>query len=214
MKKLTVLFFLVKLVFQTGFTQKQDNIWVTGYDSNTFPEYPGADRITFDFSDSLMISYSHGTGMVLKESNISICDSTGKLLLVSNSCYIENGDGQEIENSDGLNPGWVYDNLCSPPNLSYPTDNNMILLQMPDTPSVYYLFHVRNQASIQPLFAYYDVLFYTKIDMSLNNGNGKVVFKNKPLVQDTLHPDGLHAVRHANGRDWWIVEARSYSNKY
>jgi hypothetical protein len=152
--------------------------------------------------------------MSLKESNVSICDSTGKLLLLSNSCYIETGDGVMVENSDGLNPGWVYDNLCNWPSLSYPYDNNMILLQAPDSPLVYYLFHTRTYATIQPLVAYHDVLFYTKIDMSYNNGNGKVVFKNKLLVQDTLHPDGLHAVRHANGQDWWIIVARSYSNKY
>ncbi len=125
MKKLTFFFPFIILTFQVSFAQKEDNIWVIGYDSNTFPEYPGTDRITFDFSDSLVISYSHGVGLVLKESNAMICDSTGKLLLVSNSCYIETGDGVTVENSNGLNPGWVYDNLCSPPNLSYPYDNNI-----------------------------------------------------------------------------------------
>ena len=214
MKKLTFLFILVKLSLQVSFAQKEDNIWVFGYDSNTFPEYPGADRITLNFSDSLTITYSHGIGMLLKESNISICDSTGKLLLVSNSCYIENGEGKEIENGDGLNPGWVYDNRCNWPNLSYPYDNNMILLQAPDSPAIYHLFHTRTYATIQPLVAFRDVLFRTKIDMSLNSGNGKVVFKNQLLVQDTLHPDGLHAVRHANGRDWWVATAKTHSNKY
>lgn len=152
--------------------------------------------------------------MSLKESNAMICDSTGKLLLLSNSCYIETGNGVMVQNSDGLNPGWVYDNLCSWPSLSYPYDNNMILLPAPGHEAIYYLFHTRTYATIQPLVAFRDVLFYTKIDMSLNNGNGKVIFKNEPLVKDTLHPDGLHAVRHANGRDWWIVTAKTNSNRY
>ncbi|MBK9336472.1 MAG: PKD domain-containing protein [Lewinellaceae bacterium] len=40
------------------------------------------------------------------------------------------------------------------------------------------------------------------------------VTKNDVLVSDTMHHDGLHAVKHANGRDWWIVGAKQNSNKY
>jgi hypothetical protein len=153
--------------------------------------------------------------MSLTESNASICDSLGNLQLLSNGCYIENGDDNMVENSDNLNPGWVYDNKCNGPySFSYPYDNNMILLKSLESPSIYHLFHTRTYASIQPLIAFRDVLLHTKIDVSLNNGQGKVVFKNVELIQDTLHPDALHAVRHANGRDWWIVTAKTHSNKY
>ncbi|MBK8965905.1 MAG: hypothetical protein IPM36_04350 [Lewinellaceae bacterium] len=50
--------------------------------------------------------------------------------------------------------------------------------------------------------------------MSANNGNGETVFKNQVLVSDTIHYDGLHVVKHANGRDWWVVAAKQNSNKY
>lgn len=153
--------------------------------------------------------------MQLKESYASICDSSGALLLLSNGCYIETGDGIMVENSDGLNPGLVYENQCNGPyNFSYNSDNSMIFLQAPDSPSIYYLFHTRTYFTLQPLVAYQDVLFHTKIDMSLNNGDGKVLFKNLPVIQDTLYADGIHAVRHANGRDWWIVVSKLHSNKY
>ncbi len=153
--------------------------------------------------------------MQLKESYASICDSSGNLLLLSNGCYIENGEEGIVENSEGLNPGAVYDNNCKGPySFSYNSRNNMVLLPAPDSPSIYYLFHTRTYFTIQPLVAFRDVLFYTKIDMSYNNGQGKVLFKNQPLVQDTLHPDALHAVRHANGRDWWIITAKTNTNTY
>jgi hypothetical protein len=213
MKKLSMLL-LLALLHQFVNAQKQDNIWVFGYDSNTFPQYPGADRITLNFSDSLTISYSHG-GMQLEDSNISICDSLGNLLLLSNGCYIEAGDGAMVENSDSLNPGWVFNNKCNGPyQFAYTMPQNMVLLPTPDSPAIYYLFHLPLKFSPQPLYALYDKLLYTKIDMSLNNGNSKVVFKNKPLVLDTFHYDGFSAVRHANGRDWWIVTAKTHSNKY
>ena len=63
--------------------QKEDNIWVFGYDSNTYPENPGTDRFLFTFGDSLKITYNPG-GMELSDSYASICDSSGNLLLLSN----------------------------------------------------------------------------------------------------------------------------------
>ncbi|MDX1910562.1 MAG: hypothetical protein SFV22_03705, partial [Saprospiraceae bacterium] len=35
-----------------------------------------------------------------------------------------------------------------------------------------------------------------------------------PVIIDSITGDGLHAVRHANGRDWWIITAKERSNKY
>ena len=205
---------LLTLCTIPAYAQKEDNVWIFGYDSNTYPEYPGTDRITFDFMDSLVISYSHG-GMKQMESNTSICDSTGKLLLLSNGCFIETGDGVTVENSDSLNPGWVYDNFCTGPyGYGYNSNSTMLLLQAPGFPSNYCLFHIQTYISFQPLAGYYNNLLYTKIDMEANNGNGKVMFKNQPLISDTIHSDALAAVRHANGRDWWVVVAKQSSNKY
>ncbi|MBK7888293.1 MAG: hypothetical protein IPJ86_13710 [Bacteroidetes bacterium] len=50
-------------------------------------------------------------------------------------------------------------------------------------------------------------LFYCVVDMKLQGGLGQVVQKN---VQIENHPvqDMLAAVRHGNGRDWWLVTRR------
>lgn len=47
-------------------------------------------------------------------------------------------------------------------------------------------------------------MMHTLVDMSANNGAGKVVFKNQPLV-NAWAMEYAAATRHANGRDWWIV---------
>jgi hypothetical protein len=52
------------------------------------------------------------------------------------------------------------------------------------------------------------------IDMSKNNGLGRVVNRKIPVVHDTLILGNLQAVRHANGRDWWIINFKRGSNKY
>jgi hypothetical protein len=57
-------------------------------------------------------------------------------------------------------------------------------------------------------------ILHSVIDISANNGQGNTLFKNQIVVNDTMHYDGMHAVKHANGRDWWIIGAKWNSNKY
>jgi hypothetical protein len=46
------------------------------------------------------------------------------------------------------------------------------------------------------------------------NPLGIVEFKNIPILEDTLHYGRITATRHANGRDWWIIQQKFASNKY
>ena len=47
-------------------------------------------------------------------------------------------------------------------------------------------------------------LYYTEIDLSQNGGLGLVIQKNIQL-QNFMCSDGLIAIKHGNGRDWWIL---------
>ncbi|MCC6412640.1 MAG: PKD domain-containing protein [Saprospiraceae bacterium] len=148
-------------------------------------------------------------------SNVSTCDSTGGILLVSNSCNIENQFGNVIENSDSLNPGLVYDQFCTGDEpIGYRSTTNMLLLQQPDSTHLYYLFHRSVYFTITPLVAYGDKLRYSVVDVAKNNGEGLVLEKNTIILEDTLSYDGICAVRHGNGRDWWILTTREKSNNY
>ena len=53
-------------------------------------------------------------------------------------------------------------------------------------------------------------LYYSVIDLSYNGGLGKVVQKNVQIRNDTIC-DGITAVKHGNGRDWWVI-VRSWKN--
>jgi hypothetical protein len=52
------------------------------------------------------------------------------------------------------------------------------------------------------------------IDMSLEDGLGAVVAKNQVLFSDELNGGKLSAVRHANGRDWWVFTHKLDSDIY
>ncbi|MCW5921334.1 MAG: T9SS type A sorting domain-containing protein [Saprospiraceae bacterium] len=50
--------------------------------------------------------------------------------------------------------------------------------------------------------------------MNQNLGKGKVVAKNVEMMSDTLARGEIAAVKHANGKDWWLVTPRRNSNQF
>ena len=57
-------------------------------------------------------------------------------------------------------------------------------------------------------------LLYSEIDASGDNGNGAVISKNKAVFSDSiLLGQFVTAVRHANGRDWWVVVTRRFNSE-
>ncbi|MBK8195363.1 MAG: hypothetical protein IPK76_19895, partial [Lewinellaceae bacterium] len=205
------LFFLLMIVMHTGvriYAQQEDNIWIFGYDYN-----PGdglAEGVYFTFGDSLEVSY-HQRPMSILKSSASICDTAGNLLIYSNGCYVETADGTEVENSEGLNPGALYNN-CED-NDGYNISQNMIILTDPKQGFVYHLFHLPSDIPPGTSGLTYAVM-HSKFNMEANNSNGTTILKNQIIISDTIHNDGIHAVRHANGRDWWIISAKQFSNRY
>ncbi|MBV6438997.1 MAG: hypothetical protein EPGJADBJ_00627 [Saprospiraceae bacterium] len=190
--------------FLYAHTQKEDNVWATAY-RYSFDTI--SNRIFFTFGDSLQISYTQRP-MSFQGVSASICDSAGNLLIYSNGCYVETADGYEVVGSEGMNPGLLYDLSCAD-NEGYRLSQSMVLLPDPANPDLFHFFHM---PLVAPSFVK-DVL-HTLVDMSANNGDGTTVFKNQVVAADTIHRHGLHAVRHANGRDWWVIAAKIYSNRY
>jgi len=188
------------------YAQMQDNIWVFGYDYN-----PGdglSESTQFAFGDSLVIT-NHQRPMQLNPSNAMISDKSGKLLILSNGCYVEKADGTAIENSEGMNPGALYDNCEEKEGYNI---KNSILLPDPGNSSIYHIFHL--PSDITPQIGLFYAVMQSSFDLSANGGSGKTLFINKVWVSDTIDYDGIHAVRHANGRDWWILTAKRSSNRY
>jgi hypothetical protein len=200
-KLLPCLFFCLPLWVSA---QKEDNVWIFGY---RYTSQPLANGITFTFDDSLTISYFQKP-MAISDSHASICDAEGALLLYTNGCYIAGPDHQMIENSAGLNPGISYNNQCLN-GFGYNIPQNHILLPAPGYTNLFYLFHypIVKETSI---FAKNLLVTQINLDPLVDS----VVFKNQVVVQDSIDGVGLHAVRHANGRDWWLICAKELSNRY
>ena len=91
-----------------------------------------------------------------------------------------------------------------------------ILLTDPGNPFEYYLFYgsgdTYNTTGYPPMHTNVH-LRYSKINVVANAGQGAIVI-NGVDVEDSLQYGHLTAVRHANGRDWWVISHKLMSDQY
>lgn len=141
-----------------------------------------------------------------------ISDKKGNLIAYTNGCHIVNKNHEIMDNGDTINPGYYQGhNQCL---FYYPTYQGAIFLPDPANENRYYLFHMAlDYSDANPYFAgqrYY----YSLIDAAENGGLGKVMDKNHLILEDSAVGGYISAVKHANGRDWWVVSPHLVSNKY
>ncbi len=207
MNKLLFLYFIVHLPI-CAFAQKHDYVWTWGYD-DSYPIFGGTN---LNFNKSPV-----DTDYVRRDINFrwdcaSICNEDGKLLFYTNGCKIFNQKDKLTKNGAGLNLGIVSTEKCSAGNL---IGQGSLFLPHPTDTNIYYLFHLRpERITKNNLGLIADKIQYTLIDLKGDNGLGEVTVKNKVIHNDTIAFGKMTAVRHGNGRDWWIITSRMFQNRY
>jgi hypothetical protein len=214
MKKRINIFLLLIIVSRVSLAQntdwRRDNNWLFGYGSST--SEPPFGWTTLDFSGDSVNSIYQPRFIDLFEDNASICDTNGKLLFYTNGVKIANADNQLMLNGDGLNPGIFTTGY--PSGLIIP--QGALALPIPGSDSLCVLIHGYMNVyedPVDPLVCMSN-LYYSRIDMRKGNGLGAVIEKNFGLMNDTLALGKITAVRHGNGRDWWVVVPEKNTNCY
>lgn len=215
-KQFIALAFLLVFGFR-GNAQKSDYRWLCGYES-----YAGYDSVNWhhwfgitelDFNDSpVSISYD-SLGINFSRTSTSYCDSNGELMFYTNGIYIANALDEKIENSDSMNWGGYFTHFAPSAYIDgYRTTQGIYALPWPGHIAQYILPHtyldtINNSGLIV------NKVLYTFLDMSANAGHGKVLQKNMVIAQGVFGWE-MAAVRHGNGRDWWVVVQKQNSNCY
>lgn len=141
----------------------------------------------------------------------NICDSaTGALLMFSNGYVLYNAQGGKMENGDSLVPSKIYSHNAIPDASN--TQGSLIIPK--GSNGLYYVFTPTMTDSAYNLCiggttgkCPFDLLQYHVVDMTANNGLGKVVQKNVALLSNVeMSKVGMMACRHANGYDWWLLK--------
>jgi len=196
MKYLIHVFGMVLLLNSTS-AQKYDNIWILGY--HFWPNGPIA---ALDFYNNQPDSAGFYTPIDFFGCNASICDSSGHLLLYTNGAKVLNKFHQYLEGSDSFN----HEGVLGEYDYTYWNYlQSAIILPFPNHQNQFYIFHLNgdyfnNYNEFQPLR-----VEYSTVDMSLNSGEGEMTTLNQVAIDDTVLYGNMQAVKHCNGRDWWLA---------
>lgn len=186
--------------------QKHDNIWLFGYEGGMVSPHDDRFGITvLDFSDGpLRISDNQEIGLDFYITALSMSDSTGKLLFYTNGIDVEDVTWNTMQNGANIHPDVLGGQTIS---------QGVLGLQYPGKKHQYALLHLPRNYIGFPLNTVGSLsLFYSRIDMDQNGGLGAVVEKSVLLLSDTLMFGKLKAVKHANGRDWWVLAPEAFTN--
>lgn len=196
----TLLFLFTLLPFASA--QMHDNYWIFGYNYDS-PSNNNGTLLHFEngYPEFTVENVKHDFGLYC----ILCSDSTGHLMFHTNGRQIRNRLHNIMEGGDTINPGPVWVDYPD----DYPSITSGIAIPAPGLSNHYYLIHTSDDYDPAILSPF---LYYSLINMNANAGLGKVVEKNVILAEGDL-PSPV-AIKHGNGRDWWLVAGDMQSQIY
>ena len=206
MKQLYTTLFL-GLMSQILFAQLSDKMWLGGH--NEFPGVAGYGHFELYFHDGVPQVEQMSLAFNFESTAAVAADPEGNLIFYSNGCEVANRNHEVMPNGFGLNPGGISDQVC--PWKGYIVPQGAMALPIPGDSLRYCLLHMG--ASYEPKRKLrLGPLYYSMVDMSLQNGMGDLASKNNVLLDEDL--GNFTAVRHANGRDWWVLVPEFGNSKW
>lgn len=151
------------------------------------------------FGDHAGLNFNFGNPDILINSAMhaeagcsAISDKNGQLQFYTNGKEVWNRNHEKMSNGFGLNGSQIL-------------NQNSIIVPLPDTIDIYYLFTIN---------AYYDSvgLNYSIVNMNLDGGLGDVELKNQFMYAGFI--EKLTAAKHCNGDDIWIVTHDRFDGYY
>ncbi|MFN0036009.1 MAG: T9SS type A sorting domain-containing protein [Saprospiraceae bacterium] len=195
------------LLCQNLHAQLSDQLWLGGYEG--FPGVAGYGHFELRFQNGGLQVQQTPLAFNFESTVAVAADTEGNLLFYSNGCEVANRNHEAMPNGYGLNPGGISDQVC--PWKGYIVPQGAMVLPMPGDSIRYCLLHIG--AAYEPgRKLRLGPLYYSVVDMSLQNGMGDVAAKNNVLLDADL--GNFSAVRHANGRDWWVLAPEFGSTKW
>jgi hypothetical protein len=166
----------------SSYGQNRNSIWCFGDSAGIDFRNPG-NPVTFK------------SGIRSRSDCASVSDKNGNLLFYVGSDTANSNHGGFVynRNHDQMPFGWGL--------VTGSWNHEMIIIPMPGDSDKYYIFHTAITTQLG--------IYYTIVDMSLDNGYGDVTYYNVNINTESV-TDGVAAVKHANGRDWWLIYANAY----
>ena len=198
-----ILFFFTFLFITNLQAQFTNKYWNLGrkcaMDFNTVPP-------TINLADS-------NKNCTLKNSNSLICDRNGNTIFYSNGLRVFNRNGHVMPNGSGIDSGH-YSTTYATSGSYNPLMKGVVSIPFPNDTNKFYLFYLNMEWSVDGGYSP-EKLYYLVVDRTLNGGLGDVTVKEQVVISgDTLNSDDLFAIKHGNGKDWWVIVRKYKSDKY
>ncbi len=208
---------LLTVVMLPGITtaQMEGDQWVIGYWSQNDQGYG---IMYLDFRNTkLQIIQNPLFKMEIIETASNIAGADGNVLIWTNGMQIMDNTGELIADTiayDGVEGYWDYFYLPSiqlP--FGFPEHDGAIILPVPEHPKEYSIIY--HYAESHPTFVF-AVTKFLEARVSWSHDTGfELKFKDLPIGPRLEYYTGtVSAVRHANGRDWWVISFREDSPEY
>jgi hypothetical protein len=200
---------LILIMQFTCLAQYKNNKWLLGYEYITTWPWGGS-KIEFQ-GNTRNISIDPRS-MWFHSNYSGLSDVDDNWFVYTNGSAVCNSNHDTLINGNGLSPGgdnyWIVDGM--------PVPAHTILFPRDTVQNQCYLFH-SNAILHAPGFQLSNrprtlQLYYSIIDPLAAGGRGAVISKNNLVINDTLEVGNILTVRHANGRDWWVVAKRFYAD--
>ncbi len=196
MKKIVALSLCI-LVTTVLSAQKEDFIWLLGGGIQSTDSLYKSCKLDFSFTPPIITHIDEDLPFL--QANSSICDSSGKLLCYSNGENIYNSDYKIMEGGENYYPTDAFTGV--------PVKQGHLLLPFPTQSNKKIFIYGTSKVVYPPSGAtlgFVDIR-YAIIDFTYNAGLGKVIQRDINVPTDTMMPTQMTAVRHGNGRDWWVL---------
>ena len=162
--------------------------------------------------ESAEITYSFfNSSIMIDAGSVAMSDADGTLQFYTNGNVVATWDHSIMQGGKGFNEGSGFSDFNNPDfgdtmmNISY-IANTFQLIPDGYEEDVYYMLHslcTFEELGLGPILVA-SKMQISKIDMTANNGRGKVVYKNRYFDEGTMGA-AFAVVRHGNGHDWWLV---------
>ena len=190
---------------------KRDYVWTIGDNGSSGISHPDFGGVNLNFNtepvDILRIERIEKS---FGSNSSSISDIDGKLMFFTGGCFVYGKNNLLIENGDIINEG-EFRNRCITGSSYISGNASTLFLPNPINENEYYLIHQRRDALGSSASA---TLLFSKLNSAENNGLGMIIEGNIPVLGVRTLLGSMASVKHANGKDWWLIVPEDSTNNY
>ncbi len=183
---LRIILLSLSLAWGTATSAQYVNVWAFGNNAG----------VDFNTNPPTAIT----TAISTSEGSASICDSNGRLLFYTDGTSVWDRNNQLMPNGQDL-PGVGL-------NITASTSQGALIVPMPGSPDKYYIFSLGNLVAFLESSPHFGRLYYSIVDMQLNNGLGDIDINTKSVLLDTTLGEQVIAVSGNNCNIWLLAAAR------